>query len=111
MIKHITIDGMDRKLCNNALLPRRYRNQFGKDLVIEMNRWAKDAQNDPQSVDFTVLENLTFLMLREAGEDVGSTPEEWLATIDDTFGFYKLMPEIVEFWQAGTKTTATPKKK
>lgn len=111
MIKHVKIDGIDRKLCNNALLPRRYRNQFGKDLVIEMDRWAKAAQNDPQSVDFTVLENLTFLMLREAGEDVGETPEEWLATIDDTFGFYKLMPEIVEFWKAGNLTTATPKKK
>lgn len=111
MIKRITIDGIDRKLCNNALLPRRFRNQFGKDLIIEMENIAKTAKKDPQAVNFEVLENLTWLMLKEAGEDVGESPEEWLASINDLLGFYKIMPEVAAFWQSGTTTTATPKKK
>lgn len=110
MIKRITIDGKERKLCNNALLPRRFRNQFGKDLIIEMEKIAKTAKEDPQAVNFEVLENLTWLMLKEAGEDVGEQPEEWLASIDDLLGFYKIMPEVAAFWQSGTTTTATPKK-
>lgn len=111
MIKRITIDGKERKLCNNALLPRRFRNQFGKDLIVEMQKFAKAANKDPQAVNFEVLENLTWLMLKEAGEDVGEQPEDWLASIDDLLGFYKVMPEIAAFWESGNITTATPKKK
>ena len=125
MIKTVNIEGVEHRMAASAILPRQYRAHFGKDLIVEMTKAAMDraraankpltevSENDvrPEDLDLTVFENLGWLMLRNAGEDVGESPEEWLQTLNDPFTVYYLIGDITELWQKNNKTTATPKKK
>lgn len=110
MEKVITLEGKEMRLRANALIPRKYRFFFGRDLVQDMQSLVATYNKDDSAIDFTVFENLAWLMLREGGEDVGKSTDEWLATIDDTFAVYELIPEVIELWKLNTKTTANQKK-
>ena len=50
-------------------------------------------------------------MLKAGGEQVGENPEEWLASLDDTFAVYEIIEDVVGLWVEGRKTTSRPKKK
>lgn len=111
MKKTITIEGKDYEIECNALLPRLYRKEFGIDVVAGMRKFKADYDRDPDTIDVEIIENLTWLMLRLAGNDVGSSAEEWLATLDDSFAVYSVMNDVVSFWMQNQKTTSKPKKK
>lgn len=135
MSKTIELDGKKVKIEANALLPRLYRKEFGRDLIVDMKKMIegvrlsgksmKKATKDPEGLaaelmadpdaldklDLTVVENVTWMMLRAAGEDVGESVEEWLTTIEDTMALYMAMPDVIEVWLTSQKTTAKPKKK
>ena len=112
MDKKITLGGKERIIRNNALLPRKYRHIFGRDLIADMNALVKAfKKSGGDEFNTEVLENLTWLMLREAGEDVGSSVDEWLSTLDSAVEIYQLLPEVIELWGAGINTTSMPKKK
>lgn len=107
----VFISGKERKLRNNALIPRKYRNTFGRDLIFDMNKLVTSYKETPELANTEVLENITFLMLKEAGEDVGETVEEFLASLENIFDLYNVLDDVVNLWAAGNKTTATSKKK
>lgn len=110
--KIIEINGEKRRIVANALLPKLYRRQFGSDLLRDMKKLAENYEkNGSEDFDTEVLERLTWLMLREGGEDVGETPDEWLATLPTVFGLYELLPSVVEMWANNAATTSRPKKK
>ena len=110
--KKIIIDGTERRLVANALLPKKYRRQFGSDLLRDMKELqASYEKSDGEEFDTTLLERMTWLMLREGGEDVGETPDEWLEGLDTVFGLYELLPVVVDMWASNVQTTAKPKKK
>jgi len=111
MHKIVEYDGKQQKMVCNAILPRLYRFNFGKDLVMEMRCFSDAYKKDPETVDFEVLENLTWLMLKEGGSEVAETPEEWLRSIADPVAIYLLEGEAMELWQKGQAITARPKKK
>lgn len=111
MKKTIVLDGKERSLESNALLPRVYRKNFGRDLIVDMRKMAEQAKTDPDGINMETLENVTWLMLKAAGEDVGETPEEWLVSLDDSLAVYFVMNDVVELWLSSQKTTSTPKKK
>ena len=135
MRKKIIIEGKARTLEANALLPRQYRNEFGRDLIVDVKKLLgkvqltaealKKARQDPDGLaadlladpdaldgmDLTVVENLAWLMLRAGGEDVGDNVETWLASLRDFMTVYNIMPEIIELWITSQKTTTKPKKK
>lgn len=112
MDKKVTIGGREQTLRNNALLPRKYRHFFGRDLISDMNALVKKFKaSNGEEFNTEVLENLTWLMLREAGEEVGANPDEWLASLDSAVEVYELLPEVIELWGAGVQTTSVPKKK
>ena len=92
------------ELTANALLPRKYRSVFGRDLVTDMQKMAKD------NADTTSLENLLWIMLRDAGEDVGDNVEEWLESME-MLDVYQILPDVLDLWIANQHTTSTPKKK
>lgn len=110
MDKIIKIGGRDMTLRANALLPRKYRYAFGRDLITDM-RELVDAHNNNTELNYELFENLTWLMLREGGNDVGKTPDDWLVTIDDMFEVYNVLPDVIELWSKNQITTAKPKKK
>ena len=127
MERTVEIDGKPVRLRASALIPRMYRFKFGRDLVADMNQLRKswkrvqelpadatdeqrqDAQLD--AADLTIFENVAYLMVKNAGEDVPDTPDEWLDSMDGVFSVYEVLPVILELWGANLATTSQPKKK
>ena len=123
----VEIDGKAVRLRASALIPRMYRFKFGRDLVADMNRLRKswnrvqelpadatdeqrqDAQLD--AADLTIFENVAYLMVKNAGEDVPDTPDDWLASPDGVFSVYEVLPVILELWGASLATTSRPTQK
>lgn len=126
-VKTIIVDGREVKMRASALIPRLYRVRFGRDMIADMRQLQKaynKALNLPQDateeqrqdaqlsvVDLTIFENVAYMMVKHAGEDVPDSPEEWLDSIDTMFNIYEILPQILELWQLNTQTTSIPKKK
>lgn len=94
----------------NALLPRRYRNEFGKDLITDLNALLESAKSG-NAIDWSVAENLTWLMIKTAGVEEIGTLEEWLEGIDDAFAMVKCFGDVLSLWQESQETTSVPRKK
>lgn len=106
----------------SALIPRLYRAKFGRDMITDMRGLQKNylAAADPDEskertelsvMDLTIFEDVAWLMLKHAGEDVGDSPEEWLDSLDGVFSIYEILPSVLKLWNSNQKTTSTPKKK
>lgn len=111
MKKTFDVEGRQMTAACNGLLPKLYRFNFGRDIMMDLKKFHDGAKKDPESVDMTPLENLTWLMFKEGGEDVGETPDEWLRTLEDPASVYILSQDMLALWQQSQRTTATPKKK
>lgn len=109
-IKKVTIGDKQFTIKANALLPRRYRYEFGSDLICDLNKLLESckAQKD---IDWTVAENLTWLMIKTAGiDDIGNV-ETWLESLDDAFAVSKAFGEVLSLWVDNQQTTSHPAKK
>ena len=127
MEKTISVGGRDVRMRASALIPRLYRYKFGRDMIADMRKLEKDfkkATNLPEDateeeikdaelsvLDLTIFENVAWLMIKNAGEDIPATPDEWLDTIDGVFSVYEVLPQILEMWEANLATTSAPIKK
>lgn len=123
----VMIDGVERKMKASALIPRLYRRHFGRDMMRDMAQLSKnykaasaipeDALDEEKAAaafdvpDLEIFENVAWLFLRHAGEDIPDTPDEWLESIEGVFSIYEIMPIVLELWGDNQKTTSTPKKK
>ena len=84
--------------------------QKGKRLIKRSTEEEiKDAELSV--LDLTIFENVAWLMIKNAGEDIPATPDEWLDTIDGVFSVYEVLPQILEMWEANLATTSAPRKK
>lgn len=112
MDKIINIDGRDVKFKASAATPRRYRAQFGRDLLVDIQTIIGEIGNGealtPEAL--TNFENFAYVMARQADPSIPDTPDEWL---DDfgLFSIYNILPQLVELWTESTKTTSNSKKK
>lgn len=111
MKREVTFNGKPCTIENNALLPRNYRHAFGRDLIVDMQKLVDGYKKDPDNLNTDVLENITWLMLKAGGEDVGGSVDEWLAGVDDAFAIYEVIEDVLDLWMQGRKTTSTVKKK
>ena len=109
MDRTVTLEGKEMTLRANALLPRKYRFKFGRDIMQDMQKLTATEENP--DIDISIFENLAWLMFKSAGEDVGESPEEWLESLDDMFSVYMIIPNVVELWSENNKTTSVPAKK
>ena len=126
MERTVVIDGKEVKMRASALIPRLYRFKFRRDMVADMNQLRKaylKAMNLPEDatdeerqdaqlsiLDLTIFENVAFIMIKHAGEDIPDTPEAWLEGISGIFSVYEIMPVILELWEGNKATTSIPKK-
>ena len=116
MEKTITVNGQKFNMKANALIPRQYRNRFGRDLIADMKK-LQDSMSQVESgkefetIDLTVFENVAWLMLKAGGESVGNSPDEWLAGIEGIFSVYEVLPQMLELWVESCKTTSSARKK
>ena len=122
MDKYIEIGEKRVKMACNGLLPRLYRYHFGRDLIVDMRKLAKaytktGTKEDgtpiyeiDENADFTPAEQLTWLMLKGGGEEVGDTIDDWLAEVSVS-ELYALEGAAFQLWKESETTTAHPKKK
>lgn len=127
MEKTIHAGGAEIRMRASALIPRLYRFKFGRDMIHDMKELEKaykkalsikdDATDEERqeaqlsAVDLTTFENLAWTMARAADPTIPDDPGDWLDTIDGTFSIYEVMPDIIELWASGLKTTSTAAKK
>lgn len=111
MKKKVTFCGKEMTLECNALLPRTYRHTFGRDLIQDMKKMVDEKSKGAEIINVEPLENITYLMFRAAGEDVGDSVESWLESIDDSLAIYTVMNDVTDLWLSSQKTTSKPKKK
>lgn len=114
MERYINVDGKKMKMVANARAPRVYRNKFGTDLILDMQKLtegykkAMTGENFPVEL-LTIFENVAWIFLKEGGENVGDNPDEWLASVNGLFSIYEIFPEIVKLWNLNNMTTSTPR--
>lgn len=117
MTKKITIDGKEMTMRASALVPRLYRYHFGRDIIQDMQQLdsaMKKAKDEGQAfsvADLTIFENVAWIFLKQGGEDVGESADEWLDSLEGMFSIYEVLPDILELWNINLQTTAKPKKK
>ena len=125
--KTVMIDGKPVKMRASALIPRLYRVRFGRDMVADMRQlqrsFAKtqallhDATEEERQdaqlsvLDLTLFENVAYVMVKHAGEDIPDSPEAWLDSIEGIVSIYEILPAILELWGMNNHTTSIPKKK
>lgn len=127
MERAVNINGKEMRMRASALIPRLYRYKFGRDAISDMMSLKKafdkaaalpegateEEKADAQFsvLDLTIFENMAWIMLKHAGEDVGDSPEEWLDSIDGVFSIYEFLPDIMDLWAMNQATTSVPRKK
>lgn len=123
----VIIDGREVNMRASALLPRLYRFKFGRDIIQDIGQLRKsykkymdlpeDATDEEREaaqlsiVDLSIFEDLAWLMIKHAGEEVPDTPDAWLESIDGIFSVYEVMPVIFDLWGESMRTMSVPKKK
>lgn len=94
-----------------ANTPRVYRETFGKDLIVEMQKLFNHINGKGElqgDFDFGVIERLAYTMAKQANRELG-TIDDWL----DQFGMddvYGAMAQIVNLWAESKQTTSEAKK-
>lgn len=127
MERIITVGGKELRMRASALIPRLYRYKFQRDVVQDMSALRKaykkaldlpaDATEEEReeaqlsALDLTIFENIAWLMIRHAGEDIPDNPDDWLDSIDGVFSVYEIMPVVIELWDQNQATTSAPRKK
>lgn len=127
MEKTISVGGKEFRMRASALIPRLYRYKFRRDMITDMKQLEKDfkkAVNLPEDatedeildaqlsvMDLTIFENVAWLMVKNAGEDIPDDPDEWLDTIEGVFSVYEVLPQMLDIWEGNLATTSVPRKK
>ena len=127
MEKTISVGGKEFRMRASALIPRLYRYKFRRDMITDMKQLEKDfkkAVNLPEDatedeildaqlsvMDLTIFENVAWLMVKNAGEDIPDDPDEWLDTIEGVFSVYEVLPQMLDIWEGNLATTSVPRKR
>lgn len=99
--KVLIIDEKEVLFRATAATPRKYRVQFGNDILRDLNRlqrkMEKVAKEDDEldALDLTLFENVAYIMC--ADPEKPKTPDAWL----DQFGMfdiYSILPELIDLW-------------
>lgn len=116
MEKILNIDGKDVRFVATAATPMRYRNRFGRDLLLDMQQLADAMDTKKGNLDIAsleVFENVAYIMAYTGAEDRNAfptTPIDWLEEFE-MFSIYDILPELLDLWKGNTKTLNTSKKK
>ena len=110
MEKIIKINGQDIPFKATASTTRRYRQRFGKDLFLDINKIIINAQTGLTSGDLECFENIAYIMAKQANEDIPDEPDEWLDQFE-LMSVYEVLPQILELWGLNTQTLEESKKK
>lgn len=116
MERTIYIDNKPIKMRVTARIHAEYREAFGKDLLIEIDKFNKATEEGNASLEF--LENLAWLMAKKAGNQV-HPPEktateavgDWLDTFESAIAISKATNAILNLYSSSEKGHSKPQKK
>lgn len=128
MERIVKVGSVEIKFRASAIIPRRYRVKFGRDMISDMNLLSKnykkaaeilksDASEEEKreaqlsALDLTIFENVAYILAKQADCSLPDNPDEWLDSIEGVFSVYQILPVILELWQESMKTTSFPAKK
>lgn len=112
MEKTITVGGRDVAFKATGATLRIYRQLFGRDLLVDIQKLENEAKAGGQlSADaLEIFENIAYTMARQADPGIEPTPDEWLDNFD-MFSIYEILPQIIQLWGINMQSTAESKKK
>lgn len=112
MEKTIKIGDIDVTLKATGNTPKRYREAFGKDLIVEYQRLLKSMDNNGDFTDKTdlgVVDRLAYTMAKQYNPNIEEM-DAWL----EQFGpldIFNAMVDIFGVWVKSTETLSESKKK
>lgn len=111
MERTINIGEKDILMRANANTPRLYREEFGRDLIVDLQKFMAHIDKSGAikgDFDFSVVENMAYIMQKQAGgiNAINEFLEQF--EIDDV---YEAMADIIGLWNLSKKTTSEAKKK
>lgn len=115
MKKAIEIGNKTVEFKASAATLRIYRDMFGKDALVDMQKLSKETSDGELSISsLEVFENIAYVMAyqaaKENNQEFPATPNEWLDEFE-TMSVYDILPKLLELWSINTKTLSTSKKK
>lgn len=110
MIRNISIEGKEIPMKVTANTPRAYRNEFAKDLFIDLDTMNTEYKKHGEHTDFSCIERLAYTMAKQADADIGSI-DEWLDGFDSPMAIMMAMPSILGLWTESQQSLVTQKKR
>ena len=107
---HIVIDGRKILFEANGATPIKYRRMFHRDFLIEIAKLGKQIKAGGLPDNLEIIENLAYIMAKEADPDVPDDMDEWIAQFEP-FSIYAAAEDIIRFWNISRGTTSELKKK
>lgn len=102
MQKTINLDGRDVRVEMSADTLRVYRQEFGRDLLVDMLSLK-------EGLNMEILENVTYICAASCDPDIPPI-NEWLKQFSP-MALYKASSEVMKMWGNNEKTTTKRKKK
>lgn len=111
MEKTIRIGQKEVNFKATASTTRRYRDKFGRDLLVDLNALLPGMQNGEVTAnDLEIFENLAYIMAKQGDDTVPNDPSQWLDQFE-LMEIYNALPELMSLWGANVQTIEKPKKK
>lgn len=117
MIKTVTIGGKEVKFKSSAAILYLYRQQYGRDLIIDMAKLEAnlhknaDGSSNLPIENLQIFEEMAYIFAKHADpEEVPDDIVEWLDQFE-AFDIFEVFPVLIDMWAENTKTTSKLKKK
>lgn len=107
MERTISIGGHGVKMKATAGTPKRYYDEFGGNLLVEMSNL--ESHKEPTYDDVEMTQRLAYVLAKACNDKI-EPYDEWL----DQFGLFDIFGawgDIRKLWEENTRTTVEPKKK
>lgn len=119
MEKTVKIRDIEIRFKTSAAVPHIYRRRTGRDLFVDMAKLTSQLEKGKDENGTSVLpieslemfEDMAYILAKHADPDnVPESIESWLDQFE-TFDIFAILPQIMEMWNAETRTTSKLKKK
>ena len=111
MEKTIKVGGMEYKMKSTAANLLKYKAQFGRDLLADVEKMQKAQNKDGTwnfgAIDLEVMYDMVWLLIKAANPEIPA-PMEWLDSLD-TFPIKEAATEAMTLYVESMKGTATVK--
>lgn len=112
MERIVEIDGIKIPFKATASTTRKYRQRFGRDLLVDMQKLtaAMGDGSDLSAANLEAFENIAYTMAKQADQSITDDPDEWLDQFD-MFSIYQVLPQLIELWGLSVQPLEKSKKK